>query len=562
MKRFTTPGLVFFVTLLMAGCGGSGASSPVSDTPPAQTPPSQPPAEPPPAVANAVNVAFKEGDFLDFYARTESTSVVQGESGSHTEDATRFRLTLGRPQRVAETDLFPLSISGRTIVDGLELAPRWKFIGSAGGKLLGSLDGQTVETIYSPDGAATGFFATRDIAIAAAIDETDFRGDYVRGHVVRMGNAKNSGGCQVIAGVRVCSDDSESVSSYEYFKNGLGPFGFSLSRSSSSNGGGFYTSFSSQYTVELVQTSLTADQITFNSAPVEAAAMSLARENPLATVHAGKIYVFGRPGGAFTDLTGESAVEAYDPVANAWAHIGNTPYNLEGYVVTTIADKSYFVGNGATRVYDHATTTWSTPNTSNPVASSGSNGGMAWKLGARAHWSGQPSLLLVETIWDAQSETRFLIKSYSPATNSWTTVGEFSLSGRRLMDTMSVIDDSVFITDGRSRSPLRIDLAALQYTATDMEPSPNNRTSSAASIDLSGKVYCFGGRGVNSSGNAVSYRRESEYYDTAADAWTVAPKLLVGRESATAVALDGKLYVLGGRTRNGQKSARVEMYAP
>ena len=130
------------------------------------------------------------------------------------------------------------------------------------------------------------------------------------------------------------------------------------------------------------------------------------------------------------------------------------------------------------------------------------------------------------------------------------------------MDTMSVIDDSVFITDGRSRSPLRIDLAALQYTATDMAPSPNNRTSSAASIDLNGKVYCFGGRGVNSSGNAVSHRRESEFYDTAADAWTVAPKLLVGRESATAVELDGKLYVLGGRTRNGQKSARVEMYAP
>jgi hypothetical protein len=202
-----------------------------------------------------VNATFKEGDYLDFYARTESSSVVQGQSGSHTEDATRFRLTLGTPQRVAQTDLFPLSISGRTNVGGFELAPRWKFIGSLGGKLLGSIDGQTVETIYSPDGTAAGFFATRETAIAAAIEETDFRGDYAEGRVVRMGNAQNSGGCQTIAGVRVCSDDSESISSYEFFKNGIGPFGFRLSRSSTSSGGGFYTSFSSRYAVELVQTS-------------------------------------------------------------------------------------------------------------------------------------------------------------------------------------------------------------------------------------------------------------------------------------------------------------------
>jgi N-acetylneuraminic acid mutarotase len=155
-----------------------------------------------------------------------------------------------------------------------------------------------------------------------------------------------------------------------------------------------------------------------------------------------------------------------------------------------------------------------------------------------------------------------VIKSYSLTTNGWTSVGEFTLAGRPAIDTMSVVGDSVFITAGSARSPIRIDLAALQYTSTGMESSPNSRTSSAAAVELNGKVYCFGGRGVNSSGNAVSYRRESEFYDTAADAWTVIPKLLVAREAATAVALDGKLYVIGGRTSDGGKSARVEVYTP
>lgn len=567
VKRFIAPGLVFLVTLLAAGCGGGGGggggggsggdSGPTAGNPGGGTPPPAP--EPPPPVPNAIAATFKEGDYLDFYARTESTSVVQGSGGSRTEDAARFRLTLGAPQRVGQTDLFPLTISGRTHVGGLELAPRWKFIGATDGKLQGSLDGQTLQTIYAPDGAATGFFAERETAIAAAVDVTDFSGDYASGPVIRVGNAASSGGCQTIAGERVCSDDSESVSSYEFFKEGVGPFGFRLSRSSSSNGGGFFTSFSSRYVVELVETSLAVDQMAFDKAPVEGASMDLARENPLATVHGGKIYIFGRPGGAGVDVTGESWIAVYDPAANSWGSSGATPHDLGTYVVTTIGDRSYFVGDGATRVYDHVTTAWSTPNTNNPMQTGGER---AWKLGAWTPAGGQPSLLLVQTIYTSQSGTRFLIKTYSLATNSWTDVGEFTLTGRVLMDTLSVIGDIVTITSGRARSPIRIDLAALEYTDTDMEASPNDRTSSAASVELNGKVYCFGGRGVNSSGAAVSYRRESEYYDTVTDTWTVIPKLLVGREAATAVALDGKLYVIGGRTSNGEKSVRVDVYTP
>ena len=127
---------------------------------------------------------------------------------------------------------------------------------------------------------------------------------------------------------------------------------------------------------------------------------------------------------------------------------------------------------------------------------------------------------------------------------------------------MSIIGDSIFITAGRTRAPIRVDIAALQYSDTGLKMSPHDRTVTAASVELSGKVYCFGGEGVNRTGNHVGFRRDSEYYDTATDTWTVIPKLLLAREFSAAVALNGKLYVLGGRVRGHLETDRVEVYTP
>lgn len=569
--RWLVVGLVCLCVSFASGCGGggggnasSGGTAEGSPTPQAPPPtPETPPSTPtPPAVPNAIEAAFKEGDYLDFYVRTESTSIVQGSGSSSTEDAGSFRLTLGSPQQVGGIDLLPIEVAGRTRYDHVEFAPRWKYLGSSGGKLLGSIDGQTVLTIYSPDGAAAeGFFVARDPAVPADVDAREFTGDYVKASAVGVGNAQNSGGCQTIAGIRICSDDSESASTYEYFKNGIGPVGFRLSRSSSSDGGGFYTSFSSRYSVELIRTSLTADAITFDPAPTQAAPMSIARAGALATVHGGKIYVFGRTP-TTTGATDASAIEVYDPAVDAWTTIGYTPVNLGNYVVATVDDKSYFVGAGPLRVYDHLTSAWSTPNTSNPIVS-GSPLSLDWKLDVwtttGATLTGERRLALIQTLWD-QTKTSYTVKTYSPTTNAWIDIGTFALSGNVTMDTMNVLGHDAIVTLGQ-RNPIRIDLAAKQYEQGELNAATTGRTTSAASAALDGKIHCFGGSGRNSSGNTVSYRRESDIFDVSANTWTATAKLFVGREDAAAVTLNGRIYVLGGRVRGSAATADVEVYS-
>jgi N-acetylneuraminic acid mutarotase len=51
-------------------------------------------------------------------------------------------------------------------------------------------------------------------------------------------------------------------------------------------------------------------------------------------------------------------------------------------------------------------------------------------------------------------------------------------------------------------------------------------------------------------------------YDPAANVWTARALLPTARSAATAVVLNGLLYVVGGQDANGNKLATVEVYNP
>ena len=287
--------------------------------------------------------------------------------------------------------------------------------------------------------------------------------------------------------------------------------------------------------------------------------MIVPRQKALATAHDGKIHVFGTSlGGSVIDVTSQGVSEVYDPATQLWTTVDSPPVSLSGYRVTTVNDKSYFVGAGPLHVYDHAASTWSTPDTTNPLF----NDTSSYLLGSRTT-AGGDQLVLVQSVDETRFDgTRFFIKTYSLHANTWTLLGQFGLVGECTLATMDVIEDRAFVTLAQHRSPFLINLAGTGPIAASLPASGNGGDASAASAAIDGKVYLFGGSGAHSDGDGVGYRRESDYYDTATDTWAVVPKLLMGRERAAAVVLNGKIYVIGGRTRGGALTSRVEVFTP
>ncbi len=77
---------------------------------------------------------------------------------------------------------------------------------------------------------------------------------------------------------------------------------------------------------------------------------------------------------------------------------------------------------------------------------------------------------------------------------------------------------------------------------------------------LNGKIYAFGGfvgGAVHKDGQDAALE-----YDPALDTWRILAPMKGGRGSVAAVALGGKIHVLGGRDANGTTLGRHEVYDP
>jgi N-acetylneuraminic acid mutarotase len=94
-------------------------------------------------------------------------------------------------------------------------------------------------------------------------------------------------------------------------------------------------------------------------------------------------------------------------------------------------------------------------------------------------------------------------------------------------------------------------------TKTDM---PTARKGMATCV-VNGKIYAFSGSSVvaNAGGNGLLIAAEE--YDPAADIWTKKEDIPTARFGASAVAVNGKIYVIGG-WGVGDHTSVVEMYDP
>ena len=228
----------------------------------------------------------------------------------------------------------------------------------------------------------------------------------------------------------------------------------------------------------------------------------------------GKIYAIGGDYASVSDPGASIVAEVYDPVMNMWQSLPSLPVGR--YALAAAVDASgtlYAIGG-----YD----------------------------GTTAHELGSVATL-------------------HPGDPSGTTRADARTTARSEHVAAPTPDGRIYAL-GVEGQIAGSELAALEYyqpgiagwhTAT---PLPTTRKMLAAAV-LGSHLYALGGnRWVGSS---MSYTRVVEVYDTTTHAWSQVTSLPSGRYGHAAVALGGKIYVVGGRREAGDATTGiVEVFTP
>ena len=151
------------------------------------------------------------------------------------------------------------------------------------------------------------------------------------------------------------------------------------------------------------------------------------------------------------------------------------------------------------------------------------------------------------------------VETYDPATNSWTLVtsvrarGWFGEGGARCEHAVAVLDGKLYVLGGSNGRDINLVESYDPYADVwqTMAPMRQVTTRRIAAVALRGKLYVVGGRSV-------------ERYDPATDEWEF-PLMpwLMERSNVGVGGLDGKVYFVGGYMRGDDTYLNaVEQYDP
>ncbi|MDJ0833418.1 MAG: kelch repeat-containing protein [Gammaproteobacteria bacterium] len=554
---------LLLLAFLVAACGGGGGSDDDDDVP---FDPGSPPA-PPSNNGIDLEISLAAGDYWEFYWFNETSTFAQGSGTSSSADFGIFRVTLGSSVNAGGEVAFPLTVTG----DPGSYAPRWTHVAiNADGSLLGSTDGAQFALIFdATDDSWNGGGFFHDFASnEVSIGTRTLQGEYNSVSATRLGYSDSDGGCDTILGITLCADSSTTFSFYEFYKQGVGPVGFRQDTTYSSSGGGFFTSTTIRKTVELIETSETAnDGSTFNRPDwQEMAPLATARDNHAAVVLNGKIYVIGGLDSNSNELL---SMEIYDPVADSWSIGAPLPAAGAFGEAHVIGGKIYIKSDNASdvHVYDPATG-WSTVTTI--------GGGQSF--GASDTYNDTIFGNIIVGVLGASVFDSLETVGYQPSGNQWL-VGT-NLSIRELLrPSVTVVGDTMYVIGGFggrfSCSFSSCDRGALdwvlkydltndtwdEFSADEMNVERDN----LETVNLNGKILAIGGNPVGCSfsgscsiGNPL---RSAEIYDPVANSWTEISSMLNPRKDFAAVVLNGDVYVIGGYDGNDETTS-VERYRP
>jgi N-acetylneuraminic acid mutarotase len=133
------------------------------------------------------------------------------------------------------------------------------------------------------------------------------------------------------------------------------------------------------------------------------------------------------------------------------------------------------------------------------------------------------------------------------------TTDSFLVGADANMDGATRMGRVVIDAPGTSGSPDTIVLTQTRSAWITRQPMPTARHDLAA-VALNGKIFAIGG--------STGSEDQVEEYDPATDAWAARASMPTPRDQLAAAAVNSKIYVIGGRLKNGSEMVTVEEYDP
>lgn len=542
--------------VLLAGCGGGGGDA-------GGTPPSDPGAGDDNG-GDAGNTGggsnqgdgpdvldLNRGDEWTYTWMTQDDSTVQGSGSSSTSDYGTYTITVGQPGTIAGVDMHSIILLGETPAS----VQAWTHLGSTGSRIVGSRDGVNLETVFDFSGqswSGGGWF--HDWGTSSTVDAGTghLSNDFIELHTPAAGLSTSEGGCQYFSGAgTICTGDDEwNIRQTEFAKEGVGMLGYSSRVTYTSNGGGFFTSFTKRIEIGLTATNLVGHDGWVPNAQIwsEGSEMQTGRMNFGAAASDGKIFVFG--GSMTNSYAATSSVECYDPATDSWSARSPLPSALYDCTAAALNGFIFVYGteNGGEIFfgrYDPDTDHW-LPITGAP--------GMS-----RPHAVAHTGLQMIMFATDASGgATPVATILYAPNTNEWLvfTSGDCTSHAPRHSTFGFAGDGQEMYVVGGFRitgdiwnpqdETTRVRKVTGVGTCWEGMPSLGVKRQGLACAMVGEDLFAIGGR------NGSLRKTTVEVFSTqGGGGWEEISGLLSPRSDHCAVTLDGKIHVLGGRDDDG-----------
>ncbi|AZA80745.1 hypothetical protein C1637_12025 [Chryseobacterium lactis] len=153
--------------------------------------------------------------------------------------------------------------------------------------------------------------------------------------------------------------------------------------------------------------------------------------------------------------------------------------------------------------------------------------------------------------YTANKDTNY-IEKYNITDNRWSVLNS-KLIPKRFANS-ETYQNKIYIFNGWGNNRLEI-LDLTTNTLTKGADNPLDTGNSGSAIH-DGKIYVFGGNGLNGGAKNV-FSKKFQYYDIASDSWHSLPDMPTARETKGKIVND-KLYVIGGF--NGKSSNLINVY--
>jgi len=134
-------------------------------------------------------------------------------------------------------------------------------------------------------------------------------------------------------------------------------------------------------------------------------------------------------------------------------------------------------------------------------------------------------------------------QAYDPATNTWTTLANSPIPESEFGAT--AIGTRIYAIGGRTNGGTTVSIYDTSSNTWSFGPPMPTARRGAAVVAIGTTIYAIGGSVCCAPGASPQYAA-SEAFDTASNAWRILAPLPSPRSDAYAVAVSGKIYVIGG----------------